>query len=207
MFISFVIPSLLNPSNYKISTVYRVSVLSSVTFTCLCCFLFLLLQVAELTDSVQQIAEALQGSPVVEVQVFLVSVCVLYCVWELLLLFFDCSSFFSFWLLGWKNKETLQLATLVDSSRPFEPPVCWCSSKPSRKLGSWWELGRSKWWLKQSAATCGSRKQSCFRWSATVSWWCSREQPQWLGWCKPLNHHVWSWWLVLDMKYVLFRPA
>lgn len=83
MFISFVIPSLLNPSNYKmlvLSTVYRVSVLSSVTFTCRCCFLFLLLQVAELTESVQQIAEALQGSPVVEVQVFLVYVCVLYCV-------------------------------------------------------------------------------------------------------------------------------
>jgi len=40
------------------------------------CFFSLLLQVAELTDNIQQIVEALQNSPHVEVQVFFV-LCVL----------------------------------------------------------------------------------------------------------------------------------
>ena len=45
----------------------------------LCCLFFLLIQVAELTDSIQQIVEALQGSPFVEVQVPLVYICPVVC--------------------------------------------------------------------------------------------------------------------------------
>lgn len=80
MFISFVIPFLLNPSNYKMLVLSTDIEFLYYLIRDFYLSVFLLLQVAELTDSVQQIAEALQGSPVVEVQVFLVYVCVLYCV-------------------------------------------------------------------------------------------------------------------------------
>lgn len=76
MLISFVFPSL-NPSYYKMLLLGTKSycIIIHDFYLSVLPFFLLLLQVAELTDSVQQIADALQGSPVVEVQVFLVSIC------------------------------------------------------------------------------------------------------------------------------------
>lgn len=74
VFFAFLFPSL-NPSYYNtllLCTVSRVLLLFSVNFDLCVVYFFLLLQVAELTDNIQQIVEALHGSPGVEVQVFLV---------------------------------------------------------------------------------------------------------------------------------------
>ncbi|KAJ4913856.1 Winged helix-turn-helix DNA-binding domain protein [Raphanus sativus] len=127
-------------------------------------------KVAELTDSIQQIIEALQGSPFVEVQ------------GDRIRKRYN----WHHWLLP---EETSHQS--VDA---MASGVRTCRLDRARPIHLV---------VQAASGILQKQKRSCFRWSATVFCCWSSEQHQRLRWCKPLNHHVWSCWLVLDMKYII----